>query len=199
MRLTSVVLCFAFATSAFAQLALNPQAKIDTAHTAQSTGTASVDTVYDTVYVAADDGIPWNRENFDPNRLLRKETIDPALSVAYTYSVSFMSGPLGSISQTSYLAHLAYEFTPELHLYADLGLWMPLYASLHTPWGLEREDIRQGRVQFILPDVELEYKPTENTSLRVMFVNESDMWKAYGPWRDPYYPYETRRNSTFYR
>lgn len=159
----------------------------------------AVDTVYDTVYVVQDAGIPFDREHFDPDRLLRKNTFDPALSVAYTYSVSFISGPLGSVSQTSYIAHLMYEFYPNLHLYADLGLWMPLYSSLHTYNGFAREDIRQGNVDFVLPDVELEYNPTNNTSVRLMLVNESDMVKAYGPWREPYRPYNGRRNSKFIR
>ncbi len=170
-----------------AQLALPPQAE------------TPPDTIYDTVYVVQDAGIPFNREHFDHDRLLRKNTFDPALSVAYTYSVSFISGPLGSISQTSYLAHLMYEFNPNLHLYADLGLWMPLYSSLHTYDGFEREDIRQGNVDFILPDLELEYNPTSNTSVRLMLVNESDMVKAYGPWREPYRSYNGRRNSKFIR
>ena len=156
------------------------------------------DTIYDTVYVSMGSGIPWNNEYFDPNRLLRRQPIDPALSVAYTYSVSFMGGSFGTFAQQSYLAHLAYEFTPELHLYANLGLWMPLYANFRTGTPIEKEDVRQGNVQFVLPDVELEYRPTNNTTFHLMFVNENDAFKAYGPWRpyrysrcrvwtDPYY------------
>ena len=157
-----------------------------------------VDTVYDTVYVSMGSGIPWNNEYFDPNRLLRHETFDPALSVAYTYSVSFMGGSFGTFAQQSYLAHLAYEFSPELHLYADLGLWMPLYSNPRFGGTIAKEDVRQGNVQFVLPDVGLEYKPTSNTTLHLMFINENDAFKAYGPWRpyrynrcrvwsDPYY------------
>jgi len=157
------------------------------------------DTVVDTVYVIMDDGIPWNREHFDPERLLRREPIDPALSVAYTCSLSFFSSPWLKVSQQSYLAHLAYEFTPDLHLYASLGLWMPLYVHWDGPKSIAKEDVRQGNVQFILPDVELEYRPTENTSLHLMFINESDAFKAYGPWRDPLRPYDRRRYSTFRR
>lgn len=159
---------------------------------------AKIDTVYDTVYVSMGSGIPWNNEYFDPNRLLRHESFDPALSVAYTYSVSFMGGSFGTFAQQSYLAHLAYEFSPELHLYADLGLWMPLYSNPRFGGKIAKEDVRQGNVQFVLPDVELEYKPTSNTTLHLMFINESDAIKAYGPWRpyrygrcrvwtDPYY------------
>ncbi len=156
-----------------------------------------VDTVYDTVFVNTGSGIPWNNEYFDPSRLLRHDTFDPALSVAYTYSVSFFSSPWGSFSQQSYLAHLAYQFTPELHLYADLGLWMPLYVNWNEPKSIAREDIQQGNVQFVMPGVELEYKPTNNTTFRLMIINENDAVKAYGPWRyrygrchtwsDPYY------------
>ena len=151
--------------------------------------TSAIDTVVDTVYIYKTSGIPWNNEHFNPNRLLRRHPIDPALSVAYTYSVSFMGGTFGTLAQQSYLVHLAYEFSPELHLYADMGLWMPLYSNLRFGTPIEKEDVRQGNVQFVLPDVELEYRPTSNTTLRLMFVNESDAFRAYGPW-GPYRYYD---------
>lgn len=152
----------------------------------------------DTVFVVVDDGIPWNRE-FTPERLVRHDTFDPALKVAYSYSVSFVGGSFGSFAQQSYMAHLAYEFSPELHLYANLGLWMPLYSHFKMGAPIDREDVRQGRVDIILPDVELEYKPSENTSFRLMFVNERDAMKAYGP--RGYYPgyCSAYRNSIFCR
>lgn len=171
------------------------KAKPDTV--AKPTVEPATDTIYDTVYVNMGSGIPWNNEYFDPNRLLRRKTFDPALSVAYTYSLSFFSSPWGSFSQQSYLAHLAYEFTPELHMHADLGLWMPLHTHWNGPKSIAREDVQQGNVQFVMPGVELEYKPTNNTSFRLMLINENDAAKAYGPWRyhygrcrtwsDPYY------------
>ena len=157
---------------------------------------APKDTVVDTIYVVPDDGIPWNREHFDPERLVRHETFDPALKVAYTYSVSFMGGTFGSFAQQSYMAHLAYEFTPELHLYANVGLWMPLYSNFRFGTPIAKEDVRQGNVDVVLPDIALEYKPNDNMSFRLMFVNERDAFKAYGPhrylyggcpWRNPYY------------
>ena len=171
-------------------------AKLDTV--VKPTVESAADTIYDTVYVSMGSGIPWNNEYFDPNRLLRHESFDPALSVAYTYSLRFFSSPWGSFSQQSYLAHLAYEFTPELRLYADLGLWMPLYVvHWNGPKSIAREDVQQGNVQFVMPGVELEYKPTNNTTFRLMLINENDAVKAYGPWRyhygrcrvwsDPYY------------
>lgn len=157
---------------------------------------APKDTIVDTIYVVPDDGIPWNREHFDPERLVRHETFDPALKVAYTYSVSFMGGTFGSFAQQSYMAHLAYEFTPELHLYANVGLWMPLYSNFRFGTPIAKEDVRQGNVDVVLPDIALEYKPNDNMSFRLMFVNERDAFKAYGPhrylyggcpWRNPYY------------
>lgn len=202
MRVLFVFMGLFCAVGGFAQMAIsssspvNREAPYSEAVFKEAT---RVDTVYDTVYVAVDDGIPWNHEYFDHDRLLRREFFDPALSVAYSYSVSFISGPLGSISQTSYLMHLAYEFTPQLNLYADLGLWMPLYSTLRTPGGFEREDIRQGNVDFVMPDLELVYRPTPNTSLHLMLVNENDMIKTYGPSRHPYRSYYDRRYSTFYR
>ena len=157
---------------------------------------APKDTIVDTIYVVPDDGIPWNREHFDPERLVRHETFDPALKVAYTYSVSFMGGTFGSFAQQSYMAHLAYEFTPELHLYANVGLWMPLYSNFRFGTPIAKEDVRQGNVDVVLPDIALEYKPNDNMSFRIMIVNERDAFKAYGPhrylyggcpWRNPYY------------
>ena len=196
-------LMMSLATVAFAET----PAKVDSAIATTATkfvatapatvNAAPKDTIVDTVYVIPDDGIPWNREHFDPERLVRHETFDPALKVAYTYSVSFMGGTFGTFAQQSYLAHLAYEFSPELHLYADLGLWMPLYANFRTGTPIAKEDVQQGNVQFVMPGVELEYKPTNNTTFRLMLINENDAAKAYGPWRyrygrcrvwsDPYY------------
>jgi len=161
--------------------------------------TATKDTIVDTVYVVQDDGIPWNRENFDPERLVRHETFDPALKVAYTYSVSFMGGTFGSFAQQSYMAHLAYEFSPELHLYANVGLWMPLYSNFRFGTPIAKEDVRQGNVDVVLPDIGLVYKPNDNMTFRLMFVNENDAFKAYGPSRYHYGSCSPWRNSIFCR
>lgn len=155
------------------------------------------DTIRDTVYIAAKDGPPWNRESFPPSRLIRKgPAFDEALKVGYTYSLSFVGGSFGTFAHQSFMAHLDYEFTPNLHLYADLGLWMPLYSNFNTAFPVAREDVRQGRVGFVLPDIALEYKPSENTYLRLMFINERDALKAYGPSAFYCNPY---RNSIFCR
>lgn len=143
----------------------------------------------DTVYVITESGIPWNRENFDSDILIRHETFDPALMVAYSYSVSFVGGSFGSFAEQSYMAHFAYEFSPEWHLYANVGLWMPLYSNMHS---IAKEDAMRGNVKVIVPDITLEYKPNENMSFKVMLVNENDAFKAYGlrgigycsPWRN---------------
>ena len=68
---------------------------------------AAQDTVVDTIYVIQESGIPWNREHFDPERLIRHDTFDPALKVAYTYSVSFIGGSLGSFAQQSFMAQIS--------------------------------------------------------------------------------------------
>lgn len=137
----------------------------------------------DTVVVYIEDGIPWNRENFNPERLKRDESFDPGLRVAYSYSVNFISGSFGTFAHQTYMAHLAYDFSPDLHLYANLGLWMPLYTHFKQGVPIPKEDVRQGRVDFIMPDITLEYKPTENTRFRLMLVNERDAMRAYGPRR----------------
>ena len=147
-----------------------------------TTAAATQGSAIDTAGAFPDDGIPWNRDYFNPQKLVRHETFDPALKVAYTYSVSFLSTPVGSISQNSFLAHLAYEFTPDLHLYADLGLWMPFRSTFHDG-PFNKEDMRQGQPQFVLPAIALEYKPTENSYLRLVLLNEKDAFRAYGPSR----------------
>ena len=194
MRLI-IALTFTLAVFALAQAPTKADSAVAKRDTTAKVASATGDSIIDTVLLIPDDGIPWNRSYFPRERLLRRTSIDPALSVAYTYSASFTSGPFGSFAQQSYLAHLAYEFTPDLHLYADLGLWMPLYANFRSGAPIAKEDVRQGKVEFVLPSVALEYKPTENSYIQLMFVNENDARKAYGPlryyygcpWRASYY------------
>ena len=176
MRLT-IALIFALAILALAQAPAKADSAVAKRDTTAKVASAAGDSIIDTVLLIPDDGIPWNRSYFPRERLLRRSSIDPALSVAYTYSASFTSGPFGSFAQQSYLAHLAYEFTPDLHLYADLGLWMPLYANFRSGAPIAKEDVRQGKVEFVLPSVALEYKPTENSYIQLMFVNENDARK----------------------
>jgi hypothetical protein len=126
------------------------------------------------------DGIPWNRE-FDSDRMVRHQTFDPALKVAYSYSLNFVAGSFGSFANQSFMGHFAYEFTPNLHLYANVGLWMPIYANISNGSRIAKEDLRQGNVNVLIPDVSLEYKPSENTLIRISYVNERDALKAYGP------------------
>ncbi len=158
--------------------------------------TVPTDTIVDTIYVIQSSGIPWNREHFNPERLVRHDTFDPALKVAYTYSVSFIGGSLGSFAQQSFMAHFAYEFTPNLHLYANVGLWMPLYSNIRIGTLIAREDVRQGNVSVLIPDIALEYKPSDKVTFRVMYINERDAFRAYGPhryfyddcpWSNPFY------------
>lgn len=151
------------------------------------------DSTRSTVYIAPDDGIPWNRTVFPPEHLLRRSAIDPALYVGFSYSASFISGPLGSFAQHSYLAEWAYEFSPNFHLSGSVGLWMPLYNNL--AFQISREDFQRGNVQVIVPNIELEYKFSENSHLRIGFYNEEDVLKAYGPMYRHYGPW---RNSNFY-
>jgi len=173
-----------FATSAFAK------APTDTLVAPSDT---IYDTVYDTVYVPVESGIPWNHETFPRERLLRHPTFDPALSVAFTYSVSFMGGSLGSFAQQSYLAHWNYEFSPDLHLFGSIGLWMPLYSNMK--YEIAREDVRQGTVRPIIPNIGLEYKFNNNSYFRIGITREEDALRAYGPMYRYYGPW---RNSNFY-
>ena len=72
---------------------------------------------------------------------------------------------------------------------------MPLYANFSSGAPIAKEDVRQGKVEFVLPAIALEYKPTENSYIQLMLVNENDARKAYGPlryyygcpWRTGYY------------
>ena len=188
-------LIFTLAILSFAETPAKTDSAVAERNTAAKLSSTASDSIIDTVYIIPDDGIPWNRTYFPRERLLRKSSIDQALSVGFTYSASFTSGPFGSFAQQSYLAHLAYEFTPDLHLYADLGLWMPLYANFRSGAPIAKEDVRQGKVEFVLPAIALEYKPTENSYIHLMLVNENDARKAYGPlryyygcpWRTSYY------------
>lgn len=180
LLLAIVLVSFAFAA--------NP-AKNDSAIAAA----AVPDTIYDTVYVPLESGIPWNHEVFPRERLLRHPSFDPALTVAYTYSASFVGGSFGTFAQQSYLAHWNYEFSPDLHLFGSIGLWMPLYSNLN--YDIPREDVQQGTVRPIIPNVGLEYRINNNAYLRIGVTKEDDVLKAYGPMYRYYGPW---RNSNFY-
>ena len=169
-------------TLAFAEVPTNIESAV-TASKIVSEATDPANTTKDNVYVIQDNGIPWNRERFDTDRMVRHQTFDPALKVAYTYSLNFVAGSLGSLASQSLMANFAYEFTPDLHLYANVGLWMPLYANISNGSRIAREDLRQGNVSVLIPDISLEYKPSENTYIRLSYVNERDALKAYGPRR----------------
>ena len=177
------LLLLTIALVSFASAETPAEASLVAADTANAALVATQDTIVDTVYVIQSSGIPWNREHFDPDRLVRHDTFDPALKVAYTYSVSFIGGSLGSFAQQSFMAHFAYEFTPNIHLYANVGLWMPLYSSIRFGTPIAREDVKQGNVSVLVPDIALEYKPNDKVTFRVMYVNERDAFKAYGPHR----------------
>ena len=144
--------------------------------------TAPQNTEVGTNYEIQNDGIPWNHE-FDSNRMVRHQTFDPALKVAYSYSLNFVAGSFGSFANQSFMAHFAYEFTPNLHLYANVGLWMPLYSNIRFGTPIAREDVRQGNVSVLIPDIALEYKPSDKVTFRVMYINERDAFRAYGPHR----------------
>ena len=144
-------------------------------------------------YEFHNDGIPWNRERFDTDRMVRHQTFDPALKVAYSYSLNLVAGSFGSFANQSFMGHFAYEFTPDLHLYANVGLWMPLYANISDGSRIAREDLRQGNVSVLIPDISLEYRPSENVVLKVAYVNERDALKAYGP-RSFFHDHNTLRN-----
>ncbi|MBR6449506.1 MAG: hypothetical protein IKS96_06130 [Fibrobacter sp.] len=198
MRL--LLLTIALVTFAFAE----DPAKVNVSATETPTAlpvaiAPAQDTIIDTIYVIQDDGIPWNREHFDPERLIRHDTFDPALKVAYTYSVSFIGGSFGSFAQQSFMAHFAYEFTPSLHLYANVGLWMPLYSHFRFGTPIAREDVKQGNVGILLPDIALEYKPNDKVTFRIMYVNERDAFRAYGPHDYFYGSCSPWRNSIFCR
>ena len=56
-------------------------------------------------------------------------------------------------------------------------------ASTFKDGPFNKEDMRQGQPQFVLPALALEYKPSENTYLRLVLLNEKDAFRAYGPYR----------------
>jgi hypothetical protein len=191
-----LILTLALATFAFAGSPAKTDSSVFSDSSIAAAEVQEQESEIDTIYVIHDSGIPWNRERFDPERLIRHDTFDPALKVAYTYSVSFIGGSLGSFAQQSFMAHFAYEFTPNLHLYANVGLWMPLYSNLRFGTPIAREDVKQGNVGVLIPDIALEYKPNDKVTFRVMYVNERDAFRAYGPhryfyddcpWRNPFY------------
>lgn len=154
---------------------------------------STIDTVYKTIYTPPDNGIPWNRERFPQERLLRRTSLDDALSLAFSYSANFITSSFGTFAQHSYLAHWVYEFSPDLYIFGSFGLWMPLYSNPN--YSFTRENLKYGKVKAIIPNIGLEYKINKNSYIRLGIFNEEDILKAYTPM---YYHYSSWRNSNFY-
>jgi hypothetical protein len=109
-------------------------------------------------------------------------------SMRQSYSVAFSSSSLGSLSSGVYLNTLSYQLADPLTLSVDLGFYSPFYSTIP---GLRDQSImaRGGAgTSFILPHVGLEYKPSDNFSMNLGFVNGPDAWKAYGgPFHQPFW------------
>jgi len=138
------------------------------------------------------------KNDFDSQNLLAPEYRNSAasgisfldrnrFSMQQSYSLSFASGGAGSTSSGLYLNTLSYRLANPLMLSVDLGFYTPISSTI--PGTRQNTLMSQGAgSSFVVPRMGLEYRPNENFSMDLEFVNERDAYKAYGsPYAQPYW------------
>ncbi len=130
-----------------------------------------------------------NDDGFDRSTLMNPEyrgssvsgfsLLNPnRFSMRQSYSVGFSSSSIGSQSSGLYLNTISYRLADPLVLSADVGFHMPFYSSLGGPTSGFQNPGLGGAL--VLPHVGLEYRPSENSSISIHFINGPDAAKAYG-------------------
>jgi len=112
-----------------------------------------------------------------------------SMSQSYTTSMAFSGA--GSYSSGVYMNTLAYQIADPLVFSIDLGVHSPFYSS-----GLYNSPVdpnnMENNTSFVMPRMGLEYRPTDNTTLSLHYINGRDAYKTYGPfggaygWRSPF-------------
>lgn len=135
-------------------------------------------------------------DDFDRNTLVNPEFRDNSVSgfsllnpnrfsMRQSYSMGFSSGSFGSQSAGLYLNTLSYRLADPLTLTADVGFHMPFYSSFGGPSAGFQNPGLGGSL--VLPHIGLEYRPSENSSISIHFINGPDAAKAYGYPGSPYW------------
>jgi hypothetical protein len=126
--------------------------------------------------------IPWRDNGFDANMLRPNFNLfDPKkFSMQQSYTTSYMSSSYGSLSTGVYLNTLSYQLTPNLSLLADIGMFNMFHSSLNPSW-VSPTTGNTNQPAFIMPQMMLEYKPTDNFTMGLSVINVPDYYKAYGP------------------
>jgi hypothetical protein len=101
-------------------------------------------------------------------------------SMQQSYSISAMSGSMGSASSGLYLNTVGYKLSDPLLLFVDVGIHTPLHSSIQGMNGAAGAAGAAGS-SLVVPRLGLEYKPTERLTVNLELVNGADAWKAYGP------------------
>jgi len=106
-----------------------------------------------------------------------------SMSQSYSTSMGYSSG--GSYSAGVYLNTLAYQIANPLVFSIDVGFHSPFYSSGIYNSTVDPSNI-ENNTSFVMPRMSLEYRPTENTTLSLHYINGQDAYKAYGPFSDAY-------------
>ena len=142
---------------------------------------------------------PALESTFDRNELINTNSyfVDPdRFNMQQSYSMSYMSSSNGeSMSSGVYLNHLTFNLSDPLLLFADIGYHTPFHASLNNP---QYKDPRLSAYEqgssMIIPRVGLEYRPSDNLTMALSFIQTEDYYKAGGNfWGNSYYDSPYRR------
>jgi len=81
-----------------------------------------------------------------------------------SYSLSYVSSGTGSFSQGLYLNQMTWQLGSPLRLFLDVGLHTPLQGT-----GTGSAAAQQG-TSFVMPRLGLEWRPTQNTTVMLQYV-----------------------------
>lgn len=124
-------------------------------------------------------GIPFRNDGFTRASMTQKESslsVPSGFSMQQSYSMSFSSSSLGSQSAGLYLNTLRYDFSFPLTLSMDFGAWN-LFSSSVSQEFVAKDELNHPK--WVLPRIGLEYRPFENLTLGIQFVNTRDASLAY--------------------
>lgn len=116
-----------------------------------------------------------SKPEFNRNSMLRDPSSSSFISssqrfsMSQSYTTSMSMSNAGSQTSGLYVNHMAYQVSNPLSLFLDLGFYSPFQSTgayqqykqtSQTPYG-----------SFVIPAMGLQYQPTENFSLSIIFSN----------------------------
>lgn len=134
---------------------------------------------FDTGYLSFSDYFKTKNSLTTPSLDLSKLSVNHSLSFSSSFSSNKIAG-----YQSTYTNHLEYKFSKKLNFKLNLNFVNYGTSSFDNGFNLKSNNDNETTV---LPEFNLEYKPTENTQINIIF--ERRRYNAFSPFYSPYRRY----------